>query len=69
MKWEATEPSRPDWGPRMICFEGPWLYWVEHQGGKWCYGVRSWGENQALSADEAKRAAEALVYAERCRAL
>jgi hypothetical protein len=53
----------------MICFDGPWLYWVEMQGGKWAYGVRSWGENQAESAEGAKKAAEALVYVERCRAL
>jgi hypothetical protein len=68
MSWEATEPSRPDWGPRMIRFEGPWLYWVECQGGKWAYGVRSWGDLSVGSAEEARKQAETLVWLERHKA-
>jgi hypothetical protein len=52
----------------MIRFEGPWLYWVECQGGKWAYGVRSWGDLSVGSAEEARKQAETLVWLERHKA-
>jgi hypothetical protein len=62
--WEETQPTRPDWGPRWIRYEGPWLLWVERQGGEWAWGVRSWGDNVAGDAEEAKSLASALLMGE-----